>query len=210
MRTKLGLNPDLPTILTSAGGYGVGRVETVISLLMRLRHPAQVIAVCGKNAALKQRLEAVASASERHPRVALRVVGYTSAMHDYMAASDLIVGKPGGMTMCESLASGLVWVVVNPIPGQEERNSDHLLEEGCAIKCNNLPALTFKIDRLLAHPDRLAAMRENSYRLSRPDAAVVIARTLQRLVEAEPYAPLVPPPKRGIRRAPKPSLENAQ
>jgi processive 1,2-diacylglycerol beta-glucosyltransferase len=205
IRTKLGLDPDCPTILTSAGGYGVGRVETVIALLMRLQHPAQVIAVCGKNAALKQRLEAVAAAHDRHPRVALRVVGYTSAMHEYMAASDLIVGKPGGMTMCESLASGLVWVVVNPIPGQEERNSDHLLEEGCALKCNNLPALTYKVDRLLANPDRLAQMRQNALSLSRPDAALVIARTLKHVVETSPSAYFVSPTKREAR----PSIDQA-
>lgn len=192
MRLKHGLDPDRVTILISAGGYGVGRVETVLSLLLRLRHPAQVIAVCGKNETLKQKLEAQAAAGDRHPRVDLKVIGYTNAMHEYMAASDLIVGKPGGMTMSESLASGLVWVVVNPIPGQEERNCDHLLEQGAAIKCNNLPTLTFKIDRLLDEPARLAAMRQNSLDLSRPKAAVTIARTLHRLAQ-EPTPELFVP-----------------
>jgi processive 1,2-diacylglycerol beta-glucosyltransferase len=192
MRRKHGLDPDRVTIVVSAGGYGVGRVETVLSLLLRLRHPAQVIAVCGKNEALKQRLAAQAAAEERHPRVALKVVGYTNAMHEFMAASDLIVGKPGGMTMCESLASGLVWVVVNPIPGQEERNSDHLLEQGAAIKCNNLPTLTFKVDRLLDEPERLAAMRRNSLRIARPDASSVIAHKLLDLAQ-EPTPELFPP-----------------
>ena len=43
-------------------------------------------------------------------------------------------------------------VIVNPIPGQEERNSDHLLEEGTALRCNNLPALAYKLDRLIDEP----------------------------------------------------------
>jgi processive 1,2-diacylglycerol beta-glucosyltransferase len=192
-RRKLGLDPERATILISAGGYGVGRVESVLSLLMRLTHEVQVIAVCGKNSALKSRLDALAADQTRHPRAVLKVVGYTSAMHEYMAASDLIVGKPGGMTMCEALASGLVWVVVNPIPGQEERNSDHLLEQGCAIKCNNLPTLTYKIDQLLDEPARLACMRENALRLSRPDAAFVIARTLKDLAQMPPPRPVAPP-----------------
>ena len=72
-----------------------------------------------------------------------------------MAASDLVVGKPGGLTTSEALASGLVFVIVNPIPGQEERNADHLLEEGAAIRCNNLPVLAYKIDRLLDDPARV-------------------------------------------------------
>ena len=186
MRMKYGLNPDTSTILTSAGGYGVGRVEKVIALLMQLKQKTQVIAICGKNEALKERLENVAAAQDEHSNVSLLVVGYTSAMHEYMAASDLIIGKPGGMTMCESLASGLVWVVVNPIPGQEVRNSDHLLEEGCAIKCNNLPALPFKVDRLLADSDRLARMQQNSLRLARPDAARQIATSLKQIIDQYP------------------------
>lgn len=60
--------------------------------------------------------------------------------------------KPGGLPTAETFAKGLVFVIVNPTPGQEERNSDHLLEEGVAIRCNNLPALAYKIDRLLDDP----------------------------------------------------------
>jgi UDP-N-acetylglucosamine:LPS N-acetylglucosamine transferase len=67
---------------------------------------------------------------------------------------------------------------VHPIPGQEERNADHLLEAGTAIRCNNLPALAWKIDRLLDDPARLAAMRAKARRLARPQAARDIAATL--------------------------------
>src|SRR5205807_6196606 len=90
---------------------------------------------------------------------------------EYMAAADLVVGKPGGLTTSEALARDLVYVIVSPIPGQEERNADHLLEEGAAIRCNNLPVLAYKIDRLLDDPARLAAMRANARRLARPHAA---------------------------------------
>ncbi len=69
-------------------------------------------------------------------------------------------------------------MIVHPIPGQEERNADHLLEAGAAIRCNNLPALAWKIDRLLGEPTRLAAMRANARRLGRPHAARDIAAVL--------------------------------
>jgi processive 1,2-diacylglycerol beta-glucosyltransferase len=111
------------------------------------------------------------------------VVGYTTEMDEYMAAADLLVGKPGGLTSSEALARGLALVIVRPIPGQEERNADHLLEAGVAIRCNNLPALAWKIDRLLDDPRRLATMRENARRLARPDAARDIAAAL---IEAGP------------------------
>jgi len=100
-----------------------------------------------------------------------------------MAASDMLLGKPGGLTTAEGLSKGLVFVIVNPIPGQEERNADHLLEEGVAIRCNNLPALAYKIDRLLDDRSRFEAMRANALALARPDAARDIVTKLVALRE---------------------------
>jgi processive 1,2-diacylglycerol beta-glucosyltransferase len=72
----------------------------------------------------------------------------------------------------------LIFVVVNPIPGQEERNSDHLLEKGCAIKCNNLPVLAYKIDELVKDRARFDAMRENVRKFARPNASREIVERL--------------------------------
>jgi processive 1,2-diacylglycerol beta-glucosyltransferase len=102
-------------------------------------------------------------------------------MDEYMSASDIIVGKPGGLTTCEALAKGLVFVIVNPIPGQEERNSDHLLENGCAIRSNNPATLGFKIEKLLNDPDRMAKMRENALKFARPNAAFDVAEKLKKI-----------------------------
>jgi processive 1,2-diacylglycerol beta-glucosyltransferase len=69
-------------------------------------------------------------------------------------------------------------VIVSPIPGQEERNCDHLLEDGVAVKCNEMTTIPYKIDTLLDDPDRLEQMRKRAFALSRPDAARCIAETL--------------------------------
>src|SRR5207244_4059676 len=148
---------------------------------MWLRHPAQIVVVCGRNEELRQRLGALAAERAGEPN-ALAVVGYTTEMDEYMSAADILVGKPGGLTTSEALAKQLVLVIVNPIPGQEERNSDHLLEQGAAIRCNNLPVLGYKIDRLLDDPARTAAMRENARRLARPHAAREIVEKALTLV----------------------------
>ena len=102
-------------------------------------------------------------------------------MDEYMSASDLIVGKPGGLTTCEALAKGLVFVIANPIPGQEERNSDHLLERGCAIRSNNPATLGYKIQQLINDRERLELMRKNALNFARPNAAFNIADKLSRL-----------------------------
>jgi processive 1,2-diacylglycerol beta-glucosyltransferase len=178
MRAKHGLALDRTTILVSAGGFGVGPVEALIHALLELRHPAQLLVICGRSEELKGRLDELAAARPPALTPTLHVVGYTTEMDEYMAAADLLVGKPGGLTSSEALARGLALVIVHPIPGQEERNADHLLEAGAAIRCNNLPALAWKIDRLLDDPARLAAMRANARRLARPHAAREIAAVL--------------------------------
>jgi processive 1,2-diacylglycerol beta-glucosyltransferase len=177
MRIKHALDPDRTTILVSAGGFGVGPIEKVMSSLLQLRHAAQIVVICGRSEKLHRKMEKLA---QRQPagNATLKIIGFTTEMDEYMAAADLAVGKPGGLTTSEALARGLVLVIVNPIPGQEERNSDHLLEEGVAIRCNNLPVLAYKIDRLLDDPARLSAMRANVRRLARPRAAYDIVNKL--------------------------------
>ncbi|MBA2619767.1 MAG: glycosyltransferase [Acidobacteria bacterium] len=178
MREKYDLDKGKITLLVSAGGFGVGNIERLLQALSELKTPAQILAICGRNEELKTKLEKLAAEKLNNERVVFKPVGFTKEMDEYMSAADLIVGKPGGLTTSEALAKNLVFVVVNPIPGQEERNSDHLLERGCAIKCNNLPTLPYKIDRLLADENQFAAMKKNVARLARPDAAAQIVDKL--------------------------------
>jgi len=178
MREKHGLAPDRTTILLSAGGFGVGSVDALIASLMPLQQRAQIVAICGRNEELKDRLLREASRLKADANVLVKPFGYTKEMDELMTASDLVLGKPGGLTTCEALAKGLVFVIVNPIPGQEERNSDHLLEAGVGIRCNNLPTLAYKLDKLLADSERFATMQANSRHMGRPNAAKEIVEQL--------------------------------
>jgi processive 1,2-diacylglycerol beta-glucosyltransferase len=174
MRISHGLQPNRTTLLLSAGALGVGPTELVVNRLKTLRHDVQTIVVCGRSEEVKERVnEAV-----RGERGRFRILGYTDKMHELMHISDLFIGKPGGLTTSEALACGLPMAIFAPIPGQEERNADHLLEEGAGIRCNELTTLPFKIDRLLDHPDRLAAMRQAARTMGRPHAARTVVETL--------------------------------
>jgi processive 1,2-diacylglycerol beta-glucosyltransferase len=181
MRARHGLRPDVTTILVSAGGFGVGPVEHMLESLAGMKHPAQIVALCGRNAELKSRLESAAARLPPSHHVSIKPIGFTTEMDEYMSAADILLGKPGGLTTSEALAKGLVFVIVNPIPGQEERNSDHLLENGVAIRCNNLPVLAYKLDRLLDDPARFASMQAGARRMARPDAARGVVKKLLEL-----------------------------
>ena len=180
MRAKHGLASDRITILLSAGGFGVGSVDALVNSLLPLNHRAQIVAICGRNEELKKRLTRLAARAKPDATVTLKPFGYTKEMDELMTASDLVLGKPGGLTTSEALAKGLVFVIVNPIPGQEERNSDHLLEGAVAIRCNNLPTMSYKLDQLLADPARFKSMQANARRMGRPNAAKEIVEQLLR------------------------------
>jgi processive 1,2-diacylglycerol beta-glucosyltransferase len=183
-RSALKLDSSSPIILLAAGGYGVGPLEQLVRDLLALQKPWQLVAIAGKSEKMKKRLDEIArSADSLHsgsPR--LVPVGFTTHMDQYMAAADLLVGKAGGLTTSEALARHLPMALIEPIPGQEFRNADHLLEEGAAIRCNNLPAAAWKIAKLLDDPSKMAAMRSAAAQMSHPNAAADIAEDALRLL----------------------------
>ncbi len=184
-RKQLGLDATAIVILISAGGYGIGPVEQLVKDLLALQRPWQIVAIAGKSEKTRKRLEEIAREAGKlqsgSPR--LCAVGFTTDMDKYMAAADVMVGKAGGLTTSEALARALPMALIEPIPGQEERNADHLLEAGAAIRCNNLPAAAWKIAALLDDPGRFARMRDAARGLGKPGAAARIAEDAIRLLD---------------------------
>jgi len=178
MRAKLELDAERAVVLLLCGGLGVGPGEELLQELLTLDRRTQIVVIAGRNVALRGRLQCLVDRSER----GARVIGFSNQMHEWMRAADLAVTKPGGLTSAEALVCGLPLVIINPIPGQESRNSDYLLEHGAAIKVNNARLLGFSVSRLLADPKRLAALREAALRLARPDASARIAADALRIL----------------------------
>lgn len=111
--------------------------------------------------------------------------GFVSNIHELMAAADLAVTKSGGLTTSECLASGLPMIVRDPIPGQEERNCDFVLEAGAGVRAHGAASLRYKLGALLGDPERLLRMKDAARAAARPRAAREI---LDRLLETLPPA----------------------
>lgn len=170
------LTGDRPIVLQLAGGFGVGPIEKLYQALLDIEVPLEVVVVTGRNEKVKATLQTV-KCPARHR---CQVLGFTDQIDELMAVADLVVTKPGGLTTSETLARGAAMVIVNPIPGQESRNSDFLLENGAAIKVNNLATLAHKVTGLLRDPGRLGQLKASSRRLGRPRAAFdVVEKSLQ-------------------------------
>lgn len=174
-----GLVGDRPVVLFLTGGNGVGPVEDTYRGLLEVEPSLEIVVVLGNNTACRPRLEAI-DPPRRHR---VKILGYTTEIDELMAVADVVVTKPGGLTVAESLASGVGMVLIHPVPGQEERNSDFLLENGAAIKVNHIPTLPYKLGELLDQPGRLQRMKECARRLGRPRAAFDIADRCLRLLQ---------------------------
>ncbi len=185
LRKKLGLATDRPVILVTAGALGVNPAEQVVKSLRQLKLKAQVVVICGKNPEAKVRVDQEVSRTVSG-EVKFLVQGYVENMAEWMASADLLISKPGGMTSAEAMACHLPMAIYDPIPGQEERNSDQLLENGVAIKCNEIMTLGYKVGCLLSDSERLQRMKESARKMGRPKAAETVVRTL--LAESDTVA----------------------
>ncbi len=162
-----GFHPEKKIVLLMGGGAGVGDMRLTAEELLKLPSDMQLIALTGRNQSLLHSLEEL---KQRCPD-RLFPLGFTSDVHQLLAAGDLVITKPGGLTTVECLAMGKPMLVYAPIPGQEEHNADYLLENGAALKAPDLPGLLWRVKRLIEHPELLPQLAAHAKALGKPCAA---------------------------------------
>jgi len=178
LQRKFDVSPSMPVVLLSAGTFGMDSSLAAIRALMQMKQPAQIVSLCGKNEELLAKVVLATEAAPSHLK--FKALPYSTDMHEWMAISDLLIGKPGGLTLSEAMASTLPMILLNPIPGQEEINAASLLEEGLAVSPTDVVTLPYKVDLLLREPQRLEGMRDRMRQLAQPRAAYTILETLLR------------------------------
>lgn len=177
IRRSLGLL-DKTTLLLMGGSLGMGELKGVFTGLFFSSLDIQIIAVCGNNKKLKRSLETIASSNTARSII----LGYTDEVPSLMAASDLLITKPGGLTASEAMAMGLPIVIISPIPGQEKRNARYLINSGMAVQLNRGDYLEGVLSQLLESPVRLSHMREIAALKAKPGAAADLCRFLVSLL----------------------------
>jgi processive 1,2-diacylglycerol beta-glucosyltransferase len=180
-RQMLGLNPGQRTILMMGGSMGYGKLFSHVQELLEMEENQQIVCICGNNQKLYQNLKEFANPN-------LHVRGFVDNVETYMDAADCIVTKPGGLTLAELMAKKLPAILINPIPGPEERNLDFMLNCGGAVKASDYFPVSDAVYFLFSNPGRLRLMRETLGQIAHPDAARRICdftiKTVKDAVEA--------------------------
>ncbi len=167
------------TILVMSGGFGVGQVDETIHSIVSLlslykKHRFTLIIICGNN----QKLFSTLRTYQFPDNIIPQIIGYTESVSDYMDAADVLVSKSGGLTSSEALAKHLPMIIVNPIPGQETRNADILLEHGCCWKAHNTANVAYKLKMIIEKPSLLQKAQTSTRSLAKPNAATDILKDI--------------------------------
>ena len=171
MQSGIPLGP--PAVLVMSGSMGHGDLLTMTNDLMAIPIPLEIIVVCGRNEEVYRTLVERNGGLPNNGR--LHVIGFTDQVDVLMNAVDCIITKPGGLSISESLVKELPMILITPIPGQEERNIDFLMNMGAALRASKTFSVTEAVHYLFECPGRLRLMQESIALIRKPNAAKDLA-----------------------------------
>ncbi len=176
---KLKLDPGAPVILIMGGGHGLGPIQTIIKSLEKTDKEIQEIIIAGNNARLYKSLKR----SIKKCRKNIVLFRYVNNIHELMGISSLIITKPGGITIAESMAKALPMIIIKPIPGQETSNTIYLTQRGAAIKVGKPKNINQVVESLLGNPQKLERLAEAARKIAKPNASLDTAKLLLKLCD---------------------------
>jgi processive 1,2-diacylglycerol beta-glucosyltransferase len=169
LRQKYDIAPDAFTVLLLSGGHGLVKIDHILEAVADSDIPMTIVSIAGNNERLRKKLAKISLP----PHITSRVVGWTDAIDEYMRLSDVVITKPGGVTTSECIALQKPMIIIRPIPGQEECNSDYILESGYGVLARTIADIHYALSQ---RPDAIAPGYTKAIR-SVP-AAEQIARTI--------------------------------
>ncbi len=163
-RRELGIKPER-NVLVMSGSMGFGDIISEIIQLDKLNINFGIVTICGRNKKLKARIDGLKTKKKIYNH------GFTDKVDLFMDACDCIITKPGGLTTSEALAKEIPMLMNNPIPGQEDRNVEFLLNAGAAMKISRTNPLDEAVYQMFINDEHRRLMQENMRLLAKPNAA---------------------------------------
>lgn len=168
-KMELGFKAGMFTVLLTGGEGGYGQLADILQRLLQSGRPLQILVVTGKNERLRQLVRQTVC-TDPSPHV-VHALGYVDSMWAYLGASDVVIGKPGGLTCTEAMAMGTPMLIYKPLPGQEQRNSRFLQEVGAAKEVQSLDEMARCINRWQLKKEEWQNTAKLIRKHGKPDAA---------------------------------------
>jgi processive 1,2-diacylglycerol beta-glucosyltransferase len=170
-RHALGLAPQRRVVTLIGSGLPAERVRSIVVALLAQTPSTTLLVTTGRNEDLAAQLADL----EVRAGAIVRVLGPQPSLDPLIVASDLVVGKAGGLTVSEVLGRGVPLIIPTPVPGQEQWNADHVIDAGAGLGRESAQGVAQAVAGLLADPARLTAMAAAARAAGRPMAAQSIA-----------------------------------
>ena len=171
---RLCLDSFRRTVLIMGGSQGMGPVEDMVDALEHLAMDFQIMVVCGVN----KRLEKTLARRKKRYKKNMLAFGLIENVDELMEASDIIITKPGGLTTCEALSKNLPMIIIHPIPGQETKNTDFLLQQGVALRAEDEDDVAVLVQELFSNSVKLDEMRRRADLIKKPNSAMDTAQLI--------------------------------
>jgi processive 1,2-diacylglycerol beta-glucosyltransferase len=155
---KLGIDENRFTVLVVTGSFGIGPVEKITDLLHK---DAQMLVVCARNKKLYARLKA-----KKYPQ--LNLFGFVNNLEELMSIADVIITKPGGLSISELLVKEIAPIFISAIPGQETENAKNLGGWGIGVSANSPLEIKQLVLDYKDHPDKILRIKETIKGIKKP------------------------------------------
>lgn len=141
-------------LLLMSGSLGLSQISSVLKELLKNPNKLRITVVCGKNIKLKNSLNQYCT-DNIFQNKKLHVLGFTKDISYLMDYCDVIISKPGGLTVTESIVKNIPLIIPFAIPGQENENSEFLTGEGYSILLDDLSKINDTVNYLINNPHYL-------------------------------------------------------
>lgn len=174
LKSKLGLDLEKPVLLVMSGGNAIGPFVEILESLSKVKGEFQTLVITGRNAKMRDELKK----QFKSLKLKGKVLGFIKNIEEYMAVSDLLISKAGGLTIAEALTIGLPMLIIRPTPGQEDGNTEFLTKAGAAVYIKDVTEINLTVDDLLKNPKKIVKMAQNAKKLAKPMAAEEILKEM--------------------------------
>lgn len=166
IRKSIGLDPNKFTLCITSGSEGTYHVLKIINTFLNPKYDMQVVIMCGNNKQMLDAVKALKSVSEKISGPGIFAVPYTTEIHKYLRAANIVVGKAGPNTIFESVAALTPFFAISHIAGQEDGNLDIIRRYKIGYVEENIAAASKKLQQIIENPTVLRRFSPNLKKLS--------------------------------------------